>query len=491
MRSLLLVLPISLLAAPASALTPEALWSAWQAQAAGFGVTLQADAVPGPDGSLTLRGFARAMGGGPLEPMPSDSPVQELILSPTGDGAVLIDPGLPDRGLLPGAGGAGGDVWVEQDGLRITARDAEGGIGYEVAAEALRAAPLGPGDRTAQDLAYELSGLRLAFPGQIGPDRSIEVSLSVEGWAYVIDMPDPGFGMGSRQTGRSQGTLALRGAVTVPEGMTAADMDDFDPFAALDRGLAVRLDLRAGESTQATSVEGFPFSYSTEARSGAGTGSLSLDRTGLSAEGEFGGGSLTVSSPDWPVPSFDMTYGPVRAEMRLPMGAEVGEARYFVSFEGLTVGEEAWAMLDPQGLLPREPASLLLDLRGRMSLDLAAMAAAGEAGTPPPVPVVESLEIAGFDVAAAGVRAQGTGSFTFDDATGVPMPLGSGSLRLEGVDRLIDALVAMGWVTDQDAQGARFALAAYFRSGGAPDTRETTFEMREGGALFVNGLPVQ
>jgi hypothetical protein len=61
-------LALLLAASPAAALTPEELWSAWQAQAAGFGATLEAEAVPGPNGALTLRSFRLTTPGGAPEP---------------------------------------------------------------------------------------------------------------------------------------------------------------------------------------------------------------------------------------------------------------------------------------------------------------------------------------------------------------------------------------------------------------------------------------
>jgi hypothetical protein len=487
-RPLLLAAPVLLLAAPALALTPQELWSAWQVQAADFGVTLSAEVEPGAEGSLTLRNFTRSVDGGPVEPMSADAPVEEVVLRPSEGGAVLIDLGLPERGILPGGDG---EVWLEHEGLAITARDAREGIDYEIAADALRIAPLGPeSQRTAQDLAFEVSNLRLGVPGQVGPDRTVEASLSLDGFAYVTDIPDP-YGLGSRQSGRVQGTMALTGSLTLPEGITLATMDQMSFAQALAGGFAVRVGLETGAGRQETSTTGFPFSYTSTSTNEPGTGSLSFDRSGFVLTGAYEGGTVTVISPDLPVPSLDLSYGPIRAELRVPGGPEVAEARYLFSIESLTAGEGAWAMVDPEGLLPREPASLLIDLAGRTAIDFAAMAVAAEMGTPPPVPVVESLEVRAVELAAAGVRAAGTGSFTFDNSSGVPMPLGSGTARVEGLDRLLDTAGTLGWLSPEQVQQARFALAAFFRPGAAPDTRETSFEFREGGALLVNGLPVR
>lgn len=481
--------------APALALTPEELWSAWQAQAAGFGVTLQAEATEGTDGSLVLSDFSATEAGvdDAPAPLPPDFPIRTVILRPAPDGVVEIDLGLPDRGTIPGGAEELGDLLLEEDGLRITARDGTDAIEYELLADSLRAASLPPaGGSDLNNFAVEVWGVRLRLPGEFGPDRTAEASLSVDGTAYVVNSGDPEFGMASAQAGRIDGRLAIDGTMTLPEGMTFATLEETDFAEALERGLSLRLAMVSDAATQQASFEGFPFSYRYESVSEPGRADLLLDRDALAASGRYDGGTLALTSPDLPFPSLDIAYGPVEAELAVPLGAEPGDLRYLFSVEDLAFGEEAWAALDPQGLLPREPLNLVLDLGGRMALGLASLMAAEEGGTEPPVPVVESVELRRFELSGAGLRATASGSLAFDNAMGQPVPtVGSGTARLEGADRLLDALVAAGWITAEDARNARLGLAAAFRPGEAPDTRQATVELRPDGTVWANGVQLQ
>lgn len=500
-------LALLLAASPALALTPEELWSTWQAQATGFGATLEAEAVPGPGGALTLRNIRVTAPGGVPEPLPPESPVQEVTLTPAASGAVAIGlVGLPGSGVLPGGAGPMGDLRVEQRGLAITARDAgpEGAtpgagaprpIDYEVAAGSLRAVSLpAPDTPGTGDLAFEVVDLALRFPGQLGPDRTVAASLSTRGFAYVLNVGDAAAALGADQASRTEGELTLTAEVTLPEGLTLERMGALegpDALLLLEQGLAVRLDLASGPSTTSDRAEGFPFSYSLQTTSEPATASLSMDGTGVALVMDAGGGSASGSSPQLPVPSIDLTYGPLQMDIRAPLGREPGEFRYLVSMEEVSLGEEAWAAFDPGALLPREPLRLMVDVAGRATIDLAAMAAAEAKGNVAPPPDIESLEVRSFEVAGAGLEATGSGSFTFDDAAGVPVPVGTASARVEGLDRLIDAVVSLGWITPENARNARLGLATVFRAGDGPDVRVMEVEARPDGSVFVNGVQMR
>ena len=58
-------------------------------------------------------------------------------------------------------------------------------------------------------------------------------------------------------------------------------------------------------------------------------------------------------------------------------------------------------MFDPQGALSRDAADLVIDVSGKAKVDFAAIVAAGETGTEPPVPQPETLDIA--EIAGAAI----------------------------------------------------------------------------------------
>jgi hypothetical protein len=536
---------LSLAASPAAALTPEELWSTWQAQVRDLAVmmeafegpgalggpaanvALEADRVPGPGGALTLRNIRVTAPDGSVQPLPPGSPVQEVTLTPVEGGAVRIDlVGLPERFDIPTGDPTAGDVRVETRGLALLARDAGGGaaggaadgaaggatggaagqIAYEAMADSLTVAALPPvdgpdGGSAMGDFALEVAGLALGTSGGMEAGDRFEVSLRMDGFAYLFDTGvETGFG--ARQSGRTEGTQAFTMTFALPasaglveigqalEGLAdAAAGQAFLGYVQDGLGLAVRYE--NGASTQEAWVEGFPFSYSYASSFEAGGMDLSFDRTGFLASGASGGGSGQVSSPSLPIPSVDVSFGPLDFEFRFPIGPEPGDWRYSFALRDLVVNEDAWAALDPEGLLPQGPARMVVDVGGRMTLDLAELGGPQKPGVAPPAPEIESLEVREFDVAVAGVEATGEGSFTFDNTTGVPVPVGEASARVAGLDRMLDALVSLGWITAEDARNARLGLAVAFRAGDGPDVRVTQVEARPGGAVFVNGVQVQ
>jgi hypothetical protein len=518
---------LSLAASPAAALTPEELWSTWQAQVRDLAVmmeafegpgalggpaanvALEADRVPGPGGALTLRNIRVTAPDGSVQPLPPGSPVQEVTLTPVEGGAVAIDlVGLPERFDIPTGDPATGDVRVETRGLALTARDAAGGAGgiaYEAAADGLTVAALppvdGPDGGGMGDFAVEVAGLMMGTSGGIGAGDRFEVTLGMDGLAYLFDTGlETGFG--ARQAARTEGaqsfavTFALPASAGVMEiGQALDGLTDAAAGQAvlgyLADGLGVSLRYENGPTTQQSWVEGFPFSYNLTASYEPGGMDLRFDRAGFVATGAAGGGSIEATSPSLPIPSIDAAFGPLDFEFRAPIGPEPGDWRYRIALTDVTANEDAWAALDPQGLLPREPARMVVDLGGRATLDLAGLAAAEAAGAVPPAPEIESLDVRELDLAVAGVEATGEGSFTFDNATGTPVPVGRASGRVTGLDRMLDALVSLGWITPEDARNARLGLAVAFRAGDGPDVRVTEVEARPGGAVFVNGVQVK
>jgi hypothetical protein len=482
--ALALALPV-----PALALTPEELWAGWQAQMQGaFGVTLSAEAVPGADGSLTLRSIAGSVDGGPAQPLPPESPVQQIVLTPTGSGSVLIDLGMPERQVIPGGGDRLGDLLIEHRGLSILALREEDSVEYEVRADTVRFATLGaPGLDDGQVVAGEATGLLLRTPLDVGPDRMATFLVGVDGFAYVTSLLDPLMGTLNSQAVRADSALSVSGFVTLPQGVTLESLENLAFADALARGLVLRLEFLGGGGSQTASYEGFPFGYRTETTSQPGKANLSLDANGFLVRAEAGGGTAVVTSEEMPFGPLDLSYGPMEAEVTLPFGTLPRDGRYLVSFRDLALGEGAWAQIDPQGLLPRDPLSFEMDLGGRMAIDLADLEMAPGAAARS---LLETLELRSFAVKGLGVDAAATGTLTFPGGDVNQPPTGQAQATLTGADSLLAALQQMGWITEDDAFSARIGLAAFFGPAKDLDRREATMELQADGSVVVNGVPL-
>ena len=74
---------------------------------------------------------------------------------------------------------------------------------------------------------------------------------------------------------------------------------------------------------------------------------------------------------------------------------------------------------------------------------------------------------------------------------GFPKPVGSVDIMLEGANGLIDRLVAMGFVPDEQAMGARMMLGLFGVPGNSPDTLSSTIEFNEDGQILANGQRIR
>jgi Uncharacterized protein conserved in bacteria (DUF2125) len=168
-----------------------------------------------------------------------------------------------------------------------------------------------------------------------------------------------------------------------------------------------------------------------------------------------------------------------------------GDYGMVMKLSQFTVSEEAWAMFDPSGALKRDPADIAIDVSGKTKLDFIAMMQADEAGTEPPVPAVETLDITELTLKVAGAALAGTGAFTFDNSMGIPMPLGEANVTVTGANALIDGLIATGLLAEEDAMGARMMMGVFMAPGANADELTSKIEAKAGGEIYVNGQRVQ
>jgi hypothetical protein len=157
-----------------------------------------------------------------------------------------------------------------------------------------------------------------------------------------------------------------------------------------------------------------------------------------------------------------------------------------------TMADMLWGLFDPTGQLPRDPATIELDLTGQVKLtqdlmDEKAMAKLGDAAPGE----LHAATINTLTVRAAGAELTGNGAFTFDNTDlvsfdGLPRPQGSVNLKLVGGNTLLDKLVAMGFVPEDQAMGARMMMGLLAVPEGE-DTLTSVIEVNEQGHLLANG----
>jgi Uncharacterized protein conserved in bacteria (DUF2125) len=477
-----------------AALTADQVWQSWKDVGTKVGLEVKAATENSDGGTLTLNGVSIGPAG------MSGLTISDMVLTETGDGSVSIVPGA-DIGMTM-TGDTKGTAKLVHDGLTLTAREADGGLAYDFQAAKL-------------DVVYETTAPGVSFDGTAAPEvansgtvgftdlagtysdtpgtnRTFGLDVRASSLAYDTKMDDPGIGI-KQDTTSSTANVEMSFDFALPSTISLAALAAPADFGtALQEGLAVNFSTKQGDSigTMVQENEFFPMTFAINAGGGQAQGVFNKDTFNVQSTGS--GLEIDVTTAMMPAP-VKITSGPIEFGLTSPVIANdaAGDYGMLMKLSQFTVSEEAWAMFDPSGALKRDPADIAIDVSGKTKLDFIAMLQADEAGTEPPVPAVETLDITELTLKVAGAALAGTGAFTFDNSMGVPMPLGEANVTVTGANALIDGLIATGLLAEEDAMGARMMMGAFMSPGANPDELTSKIEAKAGGEIYVNGQRVQ
>jgi len=259
-------------------------------------------------------------------------------------------------------------------------------------------------------------------------------------------------------------------------------------------GLSQTADMTYGPSTMQIAFDGPDGQFELAAAAEGGTIDIEIGEGGVIYGGasdkitaQFGGSAI-------PFPPLSFTMDRSESRIQLPVAPDPDNAQDFgllTTLEGLEVDDLLWGLIDPTGQIPRDPATIVLDLGGSAILteDFTAPDFAenltGAPGT------LETLTLNKLLVSLAGAELTGDGDFTFNNDGFIPMPFGTANVSLSGGNALLDTLVAMGLIPEDQAVGARLMLGLFARPGDGPDTLVSTIEMKEDGSILANGQRIR
>lgn len=333
--------------------------------------------------------------------------------------------------------------------------------------------------------------------GTAGAETSFDVTASEA--TMEVAAADPG-----ATADGGTATVRTRLSDLTGSGTARTPSQDFDLGTQMAEALASGLDFRGSFGFGAGEIA-FDFRNKTDAGEdesgngtvtlGAGTAALQLSAQGLGYKGEVADSKaeMTVSSLSFPVSyaadrtGFDLLIPVSKADAAQPF-------RFAYALEGLTFADEIWNQFDPENRLPRDPASLTVDLSGDAMVTenlFDPMTAQDDGATPPEAPFApKTLAVNKVALDAAGARADITGALDFGDNPNEPVGKLNGTFA--GVNGLMDKLVAMGLVPQEQAMGLRMMLAMFAKPvEGNPDQLTSEIEFREGGSIFANGQQVR
>ena len=208
------------------------------------------------------------------------------------------------------------------------------------------------------------------------------------------------------------------------------------------------------------------------------------------------GMNLNVLLTELPLP-ISVSAAEITTKILMPLQKSEDEQDFgmAIGLTDLTMSDALWGLFDAAGQLPRDPATLVVDLSGKAKvlfdfLDPAQAAVLDQSDAAPGE--LNALTLNALELDAVGAKLTGAGDFTFDNSDfvtfdGLPRPKGAVDLTLVGGNGLLDKLVAMGLLPEDQAMGARMMMGLFAVPGEGEDTLNSKIEVNDEGHVLANG----
>ncbi|MBS1302327.1 DUF2125 domain-containing protein [Loktanella sp. SALINAS62] len=466
--------------------TPQQVWQSWQdiiERTEGATVTVgalnqSADELIASDVVYTVvnDGTTSAM------------TVSTITLQDNGDGTVSVV--LPDNIPLRVITNAGEDLdmYLAQTDAETQVSGAPDAMNYTVSAAqyviGVNQMTDIDGNPVPLELRVALNGLSGTTDQTTGDTVNVVYDLTADSLDLLVDGVDRSTGDELTVSGKIDG-LELDADVILPEadvaggpGMTGSGGYAYTGAAFIFSSVG---DQMTADGTATTGPVALTFA---------------VDPAGLRYDAAVQDLAAALRGSELPMP-FEMQMDAYNVGVTMPLGPTEAPAPFGFQFgmDGVTVNDEAWAMVDPGGMIPRDPASLTIDIDGTAQLTQSLM------DTP------ENTQMQGFpgrllglnineiSLNAAGALLNAVGAFTFNEngpqtAPGIPAAQGEATITLEGANQLIDSLIAMGVVPQDQAMMGRMMLGM-FTSPVGDDTLETVIKVTPDGQVLANGQRIR
>lgn len=497
------------LSTPVFAVTPTEVWQSWQDTATSYGQTLTSASVDDTGASVTVTGLSVST---EQDGVKSELTMSEVVFTDNGDGTVdvAVPSVIPLTVTVPPAEGETSPTTitmsVSQTDPSMTAKGEVGAIGYDFSAAetTVKLDRIEGVKAEALDLVVAATLANLAGSYTVSgaaPDTTMGYQVTADSLNMTVSGkdPDPSPAPDGTASGPTDLNLVFSMADLAMSGegspLTAAAMENLP--AALANGVSSVAAVDAGATTMV-----FDLTEAGKATHMEMTGASSGFSFGLGSDG-FGYGAdakdvkMMVKGDDIPFPQIDVAYSEAAFDLQVPVvkGDAPQNFSLLSKLVDFTISDEIWAMFDPTGQLPRDPATIVIDTKGTATItgDIMDPAAMEAMQTPPAE--LNTIDITELRAKVAGAELSGAGAFTFDNTdmvtfSGFPAPTGKLELSLTGGNGLLDKLVAMGLFTQDDAMGFRMMLSMFANSSPDKDEMTSTLEFKDKG-FYANGQRLQ
>lgn len=475
--------------------TPEEVWANWKSLAQGYGQTITADSETREGDTLVIKGIGLAVDQGVAT---AEGKIGEIRLKDLGDGTVQItasDSYGFDFTAPPAAG---------QDAAKL---------GLAVAMPGMSA--IASGTAEAMSFALTLPEMKVHLEGSDAADAAkgaIGMDLGMTGTSgtYAVTKADQGHKVDYQIATKamdvaatikdpSQGTdvalkLNLADLATTSSGMVLGQDAMQDLGAALKAGMAMQTDMTHGAGSYELNVltEGQPAKVS--GTIGSGSFGFGMDKTALRLATSSKDVTMAVESAMIPIEGLSGSYGEAAFNLLVPLekADTPADFKLGVRLVDLSLSDAIWGLIDPGAALPHDPATLILDTKGKATVkaDISDPAAIGTMAQDMPADL-NALDLDALDLKIAGAELTGQGALTFDNTQtsvmGTPAPLGKIELKATGVNGLLDKLVAMGLMPQDQMMQAKMMLGMFAKPGEGEDTLVSTIEFKDH-MMSINGM---
>lgn len=474
--------------------TAQQVWDNWKTQIEvyGEGVTIGGESMSGD--TLTVESLTLSMSD---EDVTVNSEMGPLTFTEQGDGTVRIE--MPESYPMSlNIEGSPVELTIANEGLEIVASGTPDALSYALTADSYEITVDSVGGEIGEEVilnagAVTLSGISGDYVVRPGNLQNMEYSLNVAGADFDLDMREQG-GPGVIRFNGEMADLILAAKMAMPMEM---DMDAPETMFADGFSFEGGYSIGAGQ-----------YDFNIDADGESASGNVSSESTALSVaanydgmvyESESTGIAVNMSVPEelpFPIEASMSTFGFV---MDVPLSQDNAPRDFELGLEmrDLSVGDGLWNLIDPGEILPRDPATLALNLTGSVTpffdfMDPEQAEAAAMSDMPGEI---HDVTLNDLTLRVAGAEVMGDGAFTFDNTDyqtipGMPRPEGRADFRINGVNGLIDKLIQMGLVPEDQAMMPRMMLGMFATPVG-DDQLTSTIEINDQGHILANGQRIQ
>ena len=469
--------------------TAQQVWDSWKSQMSMYPETALTTTSEDMSGdTLTVTGLSVKT---TSPEMSTEVAIDQMTFEEQGDGSVRITMSESYPMTFTAQSGAVITVDTTYSGLEMVVTGDDTELNYDVSADTAKLAlrDVVDGDVTfTGDAILMVNDMTGSYSTSETETNNIAYDIDIASVDLLVDVKVPG-GKGDYFTGGAKiEGINMQATMALPLEMDAEHPENFfkDGFA-MDGGYSVD-----GSS--------FIFDVNTDGDQAAGSfsaGATTLavefnnDKVAYDADSENIAFNITGSEIPFPVEIALDKYN-LGFEMPLGKADQPQDFRLSLGLVDLSVNDIIWGMFDPASVLPRDPATIEIAVSGTATplINVFDPDQTMLMNSASPVEL-NTVSIDKLNIAAVGATVTGDGAFTFDPSdmqsfAPLPRPEGEASVQINGLNALIDNLVAMGLIPEDQVMGPRMMLGMFARTTG-DDQLETTVEVNDKGHLLVNG----